>query len=150
MVTGIHHTGVVVSDLQLVQQFYTEVLGLRVLGEIDSVAPPEGNHTGISGARRKLVFLAACKELESHLVELVQYVEPPAAEGHLGKHQLGASHLCFIVDDLQMEHERLLAAGVRFETEPKFSEGPGGRIGIVYARDPEGNWLEFIEGDISF
>lgn len=150
MVTGIHHTGVIVSDLQRVQQFYTEVLGLRVLGEIDSVAPPEGNHTGIPGARRKLVFLAVGNEHRSHLIELVQYIDPPAAAGHLGKHQIGASHLCFIVEDLQIDYERLLAAGVRFETEPKYSESPGGKLGIVYARDPEGNWLEFIEGEVSF
>ena len=150
MVTEIHHTGIVVCDLLLLQQFYTEMLGLKVVGEIDSVAPPEGNHTGIPGARRKLVFLASGNEHDSHLIELVHYIDPPATEGHLAKHQIGATHLCFIVDDLQAEYERLLVSGVRFETEPKFSEGPDGRLGIVYARDPEGNWLEFIEGKVSF
>ena len=53
MLTGLHHTGIVVEDIEQMVRFYTEDLGMRVLLELDSVAPPEGNHTGIPGARRK-------------------------------------------------------------------------------------------------
>jgi hypothetical protein len=35
---------------------------------------------------------------------------------------------------------------VRFVTDPIFRELPGGgRFGICYAQDPEGNYLEFIQ-----
>jgi glyoxylase I family protein len=148
MIIGIHHTGIVVHGIAAMQTFYCEAFGLQILGQIESVAPPTGNHTGIPGARRTLVFLGFPGE--KHLIELVHYIDPPAADGHLGKHQFGTTHLCFSVDDLQADYDRLTKLGVRFETEPKFSDTPAGKLGVIYARDPEGNWLELIEGEVTF
>lgn len=146
MITGIHHTGVVVRDLDRMVRFYTEDLGLPLLHELDSVAPPGGNHTGIPDSKRKLVFVGY---EDGHQIELVYYASPAAGEGYLDKHQLGATHLCFNVADLQAVYESLSQKGVRFVTEPKYSQAPGqDRIGIVYAQDPEGNWLEFIQWQV--
>lgn len=148
MITGIHHSGIVVRDIAAMQAFYCEALGLQVVGQIESIAPPAGNHTGIPHSKRTLVFLGFPGE--KHLIELVHYIAPPAPDGHLGKHQMGTTHLCFSVDDLQADYDRLKELGVRFETEPKFTDTPTGRLGVIYARDPEGNWLELIEGEVSF
>jgi catechol 2,3-dioxygenase-like lactoylglutathione lyase family enzyme len=82
---------------------------------------------------------------DGHRIELVKYHEPASPGGYLDVPQLGASHICFNVDDLQKAYEKLSARGIQFVTEPKFSERDGRRSGIVYAQDPEGNWLEFIE-----
>ena len=143
MITGFHHTGVVVRDLPAMVAFYTDVIGLQVLGEVDSVAPPEGNHTGIPNARRKLVFLGFPGD---HQIELVHYIDPPAGEGGTDSHQLNAMHICFVVDDLRSEFKRLRDAGVRFLTEPKFSLVNDREVGVIYGQDPEGNWIVFIEG----
>lgn len=143
MITGFHHTGVVVRDLEHMVQFYTEVLGLKLIRRIESIAPPEGDHTGIPGARRTLVFVGLQND---HQVELVHYHDPPASEGYLDKHQLGATHVCYRVDDLRKVYKDLSAKGVQFVTQPKFRDVEGKSVGIVYAQDPEGNWLEFIEG----
>jgi catechol 2,3-dioxygenase-like lactoylglutathione lyase family enzyme len=143
LITGFHHTGIVVRDLDRMVRFYTEDLGLELLLELDSVAPPGGDHTGVPGAKRKLVFVG---KDGGHQIELVHYLEPAASDGYLDKHQFGAMHVCFNVDDVQQAYETLREKGVRFATEPKFSETPEkGRIGIVYCQDPEGNWLEFIQ-----
>ncbi|MBM3958807.1 MAG: VOC family protein [SAR202 cluster bacterium] len=142
MVSSFNHTGIVVKDVGKMVAFYTEVLGLKKLREIDSVAPPTGDHTGIPGARRKLVFVGFP---DGHQIELVHYIDPPSPRGHLDKHQFGATHICFNVDDLASLHRALSSRGVKFVTTPKFRDMPGGKIGIVYAQDPEGNWLEFIE-----
>ena len=144
MVTGFNHSGFVVRDIDKMVAFYTEMLGLTVAREVDSVAPPEGDHTGIPGARRKLVFVG--KPEGEHVLELVHFIEPPSPDGHLERYQLGASHVCFNVDDLEGLHGELTAKGVKFVTAPKFRESADGvRIGVCYAQDPEGNWLEFIE-----
>ena len=148
MITRMHHTGVVVKNLPVMVDFYCKTLGLSIHNEMDSVAPAAGNHTGIKGARRKLVFLGLDDQPGKHLIELVHYIDPPATDGHLGKHQLGAMHICFCVNNLQEQYNRLTALGVRFETEPKFTDTPSGPLGVVYARDPEGNWLELIEGNV--
>ena len=151
MVKSIHHVGLVVDDLDRLVAFYCELLRLTEVGRIESVAPPEGNHTGIPGARRTLVFLGVRgSETGAPLIELVHYHDPVASEGHLGKHQMGASHICFMVDDLQGEYDRLSTAGVQFETPPCFSNTAAGRLGVIYGRDPEGNWFELIEGTVQF
>jgi len=142
MITGMHHTGITVHDIDRMVKFYTQDLGLKVLREIDSIAPPQGNHTGIPGARRKLVFVGF---ENAHEIELVHYVDPPAGTGHLDKHQLGSMHVCFLVDDLAEVHHRLVEKGVHFATEPKYHDEADGRLGVIYGQDPEGNWLEFIE-----
>jgi len=51
-----------------------------------------------------------------------------------------AVQLCFIVDDVQRERERLLAAGV--PCDPVVTEGWGRYASF---RDPEGNWLQVYE-----
>lgn len=105
MVSSFNHTGIVVKDVGKMVAFYTEVLGLKKLREIDSVAPPTGDHTGIPGARRKLVFVGFP---DGHQIELVHYIDPPSPRGHLDKHQFGATHICFNVDDLASLHPRFL------------------------------------------
>ena len=143
MVSSFNHTGIVVQDVGRMVAFYTETLGLKKLREIDSVAPPTGDHTGVPGAKRKLVFVGFPA---GHQIELVHYIAPPSPKGHLDKHQFGATHVCFNVTDLNGLHRSLSQKGVRFVTPPKFRDTPNGTIGICYAQDPEGNWLEFIQG----
>ena len=53
MITGFNHSGFVVRDIDKMVAFYRDVLGLTVLREVDSKASPEGDHTGIPGARRR-------------------------------------------------------------------------------------------------
>lgn len=142
MVTGFNHTGVVVNDLEKMVSFYCDDLGLTELRRIESVAPPEGNHTGIAGSNRTLVFVGF---EDGHRIEIVKFHEPESSSGHLDIPQLGAMHICFNVEDLEKTHRELSAKGVRFVTDPIMSEQNGKRRGIVYAQDPEGNWLEFIQ-----
>lgn len=146
MITRFNHTGIVVQDLDLMERFYTEDIGLKTFRRLDSVAPLEGNHTGIPGARRTLLFLGI---EDNHQIELVHYIDPLAAKGHLDKHQFGATHICFDVEDLQETYDELSAKGVRFVTEPKYRQVNGRTLGAIYAQDPEGNWLEFIEGSVA-
>ena len=145
MVTGFNHSGFVVKDIEKMVEFYRDALGLTVMRELNSVAPPEGDHTGIPGARRTLVFVG--KAEGEHVLELVQFDDPPSPEGERPRNNyLGAAHVCFNVDDLEKLHRDLTARGIEFVTPPKFRENPdGGRRGICYARDPEGNYLEFIQ-----
>ena len=144
MVTSFNHSGIVVQDLDAMVAFYRDTLGLSVIREVESVAPPEGNHTGIPGSRRMLVFVG--KPEGEHVLELVHYRQPESPDGRLERNQLGASHVCFNVEGLADLHQRLTADGIRFVTPPIYKDLPdGARTGICYAQDPEGNWLEFVE-----
>ena len=73
MIAGFNHSGFVVQDIDLMVAFYRDTLGLTVMNEIDSVAPPEGDHTGIPGAHRTLVFVG--KPAGGHALELVYFID---------------------------------------------------------------------------
>lgn len=143
MLTSFNHTGVVVQDIDAMVKFYVEELGLIEKARFETDASVRRDHTGIAGAKRVVVFLALD---DGHQLELVHYLEPSASGGHLDKHQLGVMHICFLVDDLVAIHAELTAKQVPFVTEPIFDTTPdGGRWGVAYCQDPEGNYLEFIE-----
>ena len=142
LVTGFNHTGIVVDDLDLTVNFYCGDLNLVELNRVESNAPPEGNHTGIAGSRRTLVFVGF---EDGHRIELVKYHEPASADRDHQMTRIGTNHICFNVEDIEKVYADLSARGIEFVTEPIIRETDNGRHGIVYARDPEGNWLEFIE-----
>ena len=144
MVTGFNHSGFVVKDLDRMVRFYRDSLGLTVVREVESNAPRTGDHTGIPGAQRLLVFVG--KTDGDHLLELVHFINPSSSDGHLERNQLGAAHVCFNVDNIDKLYNELEEEGVEFVTKPIYKDVPDGtRTGVCYAKDPEGNWLEFIE-----
>ena len=145
MITGLSHIGLVVKDLEKQTAFYRDVLGLRVLHERETVAPPSGDHTNIPGVLRKLVFLGDASGNE--LFELVYYVNTPSPEGQpLDRHQVNSIHFCFDIKNLRDAYKQLSEKGMKFLTEPKVIDRPNeGPVCLAYAQDPEGNWLEFKE-----
>ena len=118
MVLGFNHSGFVVQDIDKMVSFYRDDLGLTVDREVDSKAPLEGDHTGIPGAHRTLVFVGKGGE---HALELVYYIYPDSPEGHLERNQLGAAHVCFNVEDIEQLYEDLKSKGVHFTTPPILS-----------------------------
>jgi catechol 2,3-dioxygenase-like lactoylglutathione lyase family enzyme len=54
----------------------------------------------------------------------------------------GITHLCLDVEDLDAEYERLLAAGMTFNSPP---QDLGAGVRTVYGRDPDGNVVELHE-----
>jgi len=143
LLTGFNHTGIVINDIELMARFYCDDLGLTELKRVESNAPPEGNHTGIPGSKRTLIIVGFG---EGHKIEMVKYHEPGSAARDDDMTRIGTSHVCFNVENIEDTHAELTAKGVEFVTDPIIRQiDDGTRHGIVYARDPEGNWLEFIE-----
>ena len=57
----------------------------------------------------------------------------------------GAGHVAFSVDDLDAWRERLREASVELEQQKEWARG-GARS--IYVRDPAGNSVELVEGDL--
>ncbi len=145
-VEWMNHTGSVVSDMGRSLEFYQDLLGLKQ--ERNQILEGEfiSELVGYPDARLHIVYLGT-GDLR-HSVELIQYLNPagtPAAMPE--RHQVGASHLGVIVDDLDAFYAELSSRGVRFVSPPAIRPGtvyPMASKGC-YMQDPDGNWLELLE-----
>ncbi len=145
-VQWMNHTGFVVSDMERSLAFYRDLLGLSI--ERDQVL--EGDFisevVGYPDARLHIVYLGVGDQ--RHSVELIQYLNPAGDAVALPqRHQVGASHLGIIVDDLDAFYADLSAKGARFVSPPATRPNPVYPAASkgCYMQDPDGNWLELLE-----
>src|SRR6478752_1099611 len=99
---GIHHAGIVVSDLDRAIDFYTGVLGLTLLSE--PTGTTAGSHLdrilGLDGARIRGVMLQA----GAAAIELHEFQAPVwTGERPVPAHALGAQHVAFWTEDVVAE-----------------------------------------------
>ena len=145
-VEWMNHTGFVVSDMERSLEFYQDLLGLKQ--ERNQILEGEfiSELVGYPDARLHIVYLGT-GDLR-HSVELIQYLNPAGTPATmLDRHQVGASHLGVIVDDLDAFYAELSSRGVRFVSPPAIRPGavyPLASKGC-YMQDPDGNWLELLE-----
>lgn len=141
MIRGIHHTSISTLDLDRLLEFYCGLLGLEVVSdgtwpkgsvEMDTIV-------GLQDTSARCVFLKAANSF----VELFQYESPQPNKDFPAVRPCdpAITHLCFDVDDVMFEYDRLRAAGVEFLSEPQTAFG----LKTVYGKDPDGNYVEFLE-----
>ena len=143
MLKSFFHTGFVVQDLERSLGFYNEALGLEVLGRYERRGEYAEKLLGFPGAWLKVAFLSMGN---GHALELMQYVVPPSAQGQTARNDLGASHLAFYVEGIDQLYDDLGQKGMQFINPPASLTEEGRLVRkALYAQDPDGNWLEFVE-----
>jgi catechol 2,3-dioxygenase-like lactoylglutathione lyase family enzyme len=142
---GLHHTGIVVSDLDRSIDFYADVLGLEMLTEPSPVfdAPELGEALGVPGAALRM----ATFRVGGDTLELLEYSAPPSpVDAPLPQNALGAHHVALRVDDIQATYDDLTARGVTFLSPPNaIDEGVLQGWRWAYFTDPDGITLELVE-----
>ena len=134
--------GLCCADLDALAAFYVEVLGFTQVNVID--VPAE------NAARTMLCNCAyRVARLQSPYGERVKLLQPavpavPRAAPARILDERNTAYLTFIVDDLRSMLARLLDSGIDVITGPEMVEVRPGTF-LVFARDPEGNILEFVE-----
>jgi catechol 2,3-dioxygenase-like lactoylglutathione lyase family enzyme len=142
---GVHHTGIIVSDLERSIGFYHGVLGLDFANEPSPVFddPALGDAVGVPGAALRQVTLRAGDDQ----VELLEYLRPPSPiSTPMPQHALGAHHVAFRVDDIRAKVRELRARGVQFLSDVNVvDEGVLAGWRWIYFTDPDGITLELVE-----
>jgi lactoylglutathione lyase len=122
------HTMLRVGDLQRSIDFYTTVLGMKLLRTTDR---PEQKYT--------LAFVGYGSNPEHAELELTYNYG-------VDKYELGTAygHLAIGVDDVHAACDRIRASGGTITREP----GPvkGGTTMIAFVQDPDGYKIELIQG----
>jgi len=139
MVGSLDHYGIVVSDIERSLDFYTEQLGMDHFDDIHQVDPSFSRAVGIDGTDVELAFLDA----GGTTIELVAYNEPAGdnANPEVGMNDVGASHLCLGVDDIETAYDDL-EAEAEFISPPQDLETG---VSLAFLKDPDGNVIELLE-----
>ena len=141
---SLHHTGLTVRDLDASLRFYRDLLGMDVVMEQEKQGGYLAAIVGYEGAHVRMAHLAF--DGDGHRLELFEYLEPPP-RGDAGEpRDVGVTHVCLLVPDLEPLYRRLEEAGVDFYSQPiavDTGENAGGYG--VYLRDPDGITLELFQ-----
>ncbi len=119
------YTGIRVRDLDRSLDFYTRVLGMKVIGR--GTMPHGGKYVHLRTPR------------SSQRLELNWY---PAGSRFYTAYRPGTEmdHLAFVVDDVRKAFRELVRKGAGIAVDPAHSEGTE-----VYITDPDGIWIELLQ-----
>lgn len=148
MVKTFFHFSFTVSDIEQSIAFYQDLLGMQLVHRQIQDNAYTRQLVGYPDARL-LVAQFKFKNLPAisgHVLELVQYESPPGQKLDTRSINVGSAHLAFLVDDADMEYDRLTRQGVRFRNAPAvITEGinQGGKA--AYFLDPDDITLEILQ-----
>lgn len=138
MVGNATHYGLNVSDMEEALAFYRDELGFEVDRQFP-VSDVQSDIVGVDGVEGEITFLDA----GGFEIELIAYSAPENDNVHerASGHDVGVAHICITVEDVGELYDDLTPA-VEFVNSPR-TVGNGAQI--AYARDPDGNYVEFYE-----
>ena len=142
-VVGVGHVGITVSDIDRSISFYRDVLGFEVGKKMRVGGEMFEKVTGVPGAEIDIAFVRA----HGQFLELLCYVKPEdRTASKLRACDPGFMHVAFKVQNLDNVVASIKAYGFQplnaIQTVP---EGPEKGLRVIYAQDPDGVVLEFIE-----
>lgn len=131
-----------VNDMDKMLKFYTETLGLRKVS--DAAVPPEiTTKAGQTMHGLRVVRLATPYGEWIRLIQTGQPPEPRLNPQYVFERH-GLVYISFLITDIDSIVKRLRENGVKLQSgDTKIEVRPG--LFVVYALDPEGNYIEFLE-----
>jgi catechol 2,3-dioxygenase-like lactoylglutathione lyase family enzyme len=144
-VRGLHHTCYTVSDLDRSVAFYRDLLGCEVLAEQEKEGGYLAAIVGYPDAHVRMAHLRVPGA--EHVIELFEYLTPAGTRADVEPRNVGASHLCFLVDDLPALYEQLREQGANSFVSPPVEVDTGVNKGgyALYLRDPDGISVELFQ-----
>ena len=136
---GVHHVGVTVSNLERSLEWYSRIFGFDP-GPINHGEGPELER-GVQVPAAKLSFCMV--RVGNVNVEFLQYHQPEGKIWDRTNGDVGAAHICFVVDDMRSAYDDLRSRGAVFNGPPvTLTDGDLAGSQWAYLRDPDGIQLE--------
>lgn len=122
----IHHIAIICSDYEISKNFYTEILGFKILREIYR-------------EERQSWKLDLGIE-ENYILELFSFPNPPKRASH--PEACGLRHLALGVENISKKRKELIEKGIECETNR--TDAATGKL-FFFIKDPDDLPLEFYE-----
>ena len=138
---GLHHVALSTPDLDRCLDFYCNVIGA------EPASPELGWQAGDATTDRSLqVHGSAARfahiKVGKAFMEIFEFKTPEPIDCERRSVDFGLTHLCFQVDDLDAEYQRMKRLGMTFHSAPvPFEDGAK----YVYGRDVDNNIVELLE-----
>lgn len=118
MIRQFDHVTIVVSDVEKAKQFFG-LLGFKEDKSVVISGEKFSRYMGIDGIEAEHVTLALANVSPRTEVQLLKYRYPgPLPDPNVGNlNKLGFNHVCFAVDNIEAEVERLRANGVTLRND---------------------------------
>lgn len=137
-----HHVGITVRDLEASLVWYEQTFGVQREFVAHGSGPELSTAVGVPDAHLSFAFL----RFGSCVIELLCYDNPRTEENERSNADVGSTHVCIDVPDLQAAYVSLLSKGIEFLAPPlHIEDGPLEGCSFVYFRDPDGVTLELFE-----
>jgi len=137
----IHHSALVVSDLERSVSFYRRFFGAEVEMSFETGGP---DVAALHGLSEPCVFTMAMLRVDGGRIELFEFKEPADRQVAIARAcDIGGTHLAFQVDDVRVMYEELCRNHVQF-TRPPLVVGEEGPV-LAFCLDPDGHRIELVE-----
>jgi catechol 2,3-dioxygenase-like lactoylglutathione lyase family enzyme len=137
-VKRVDHLSYTVGDIDRSVNFYAK-FGFETVNRYTAAGPELDVAAATEHADMDIQLLR--RPADGIMLELISYTRHPSDRAARNS-EVGAAHLAFVVGDIQVAYEQLLADGVQFLSEPntdKYGEQ------WVYLRDPDGITVELMQ-----
>lgn len=141
------HANIVVRNLERSIKFY-EKLGFKVVdGPFAMDGRDIGTMLGLGYAKVRAVFMRLGDDPKATMLDVLEFLDPVSKDApYESLNNPGIARLCFKVDDIHQSYRDLQKMGVEFVAPPQVKEGDGKRVTMFCFKDPDGTFLEIIDG----
>lgn len=131
-ITGVYETVLYGEDLDAMERFYGDVIGLRLVSRVEE----RSRGFRVSATQVLLVFRASVTKLGHPMVP---------THGATGQ-----GHVAFAIEPAMYGawRARMIERGLEIEREVEWPPKEGRVARSIYVRDPAGNSVELVEGDL--
>jgi len=147
MIERIFHFNINCTNLERALAFY-QLLGFKVILDFRTGMSSKemADAFGIPTANLKGVHLRLGDAADATRIDLLEFtVPPPTGQPYPHLYHTGIARMCLKTTNIERDYRDLAAKGIRFLSEPK--KLPGTSVSIVCFKDPDGTFVELLEGD---
>ena len=140
MIKEVRHIGIVVNNMENSLKFYRDLLGLKIIKDMDEQGGYINNMLSLDDVQVRTVKLSA--GVGNTLIELLDFKSHNDNEVR-NFYTIGASHVALTVDNLEGLYKHLSKNNVKFNAPPQKS--PDGLVKVTFCNDPDGTPIELVE-----